>query len=291
MPFTINRKFLLSLFLISHTLGKFQSQVDNTLALSLGFPLKYSPGEPFDKHPTNSDQIIDGDGDDDSEAGHQPSSDPLIDNTESPTFADGSVECAKPAQSPSKLRRSRLNKGQKSFCPWQEFRGSTSPTSPDSKQDASPPTGADEIWPKLDKETGILRLLFQLERAPGTYGESDFTVCEGTAGRTIPVCFPFRLNYPLVIRSPANLVEPCRFCKRFLPPLQSRFNQYLSILTSRTFIWIRLLTDLGSSSPCAGLKTDVCIETYEELWCCVAAKKRTAALLDISPSSFEVSKS
>lgn len=244
MPFSINPNFLLSLFLISQTLGKSQFQADNALALSSRFPLKNSPFEPIDQHLTDSDQTVDDNGDDDSEAGFQPSSDPLMDNTESPTFADGSAECAKPAQSPSKLRLSRLNKRQKSLCPWQEFRDPTSPTSPESKQGTLSPTGAERIWPKLDKGTGILRLLLQLERAPGTYGESNLNVCEGTAGRTIPVCFPFHVNHPLVIRSPANLVEPCRFCKRFLPPLLSRFNQYPPSLTSRISIWNKLLTDL-----------------------------------------------
>lgn len=244
MPFSINLNSLLSLFLISQTLGKIQSQVDNTWALSSGFPLKNSPVEPFDNHLTDSEQTVDGNGDDDSQAGFQPRPDPLINNIESPTFADGSVECAKPVQSPFKLRRSPLNKRQKSLCPWQEFRDPTSPKPPESEQGTLPPTDAERIWPKLDNERGILRLLLQLERAPGTYGESNLNVCEGTAGRTIPVCFPFRVNHPLVIRSPANLVEPCRFCKRFLPPLLSRFNQYPPFLTGRISIWNRLLTDL-----------------------------------------------
>lgn len=165
MPFSTNRNFLLSLFLISQTLGKLQSQADSTLALSSGFPLKNSPVEPFDNHPTDFDQTVDGNGDDNSEAGFQPSSDPLIDIIESPTFADGSVECAKPTQSPSKLRRSPLNKRQKSLCPWQEFRDLISPTPPEGEQVTIPPASVEKIWPKLDKKRGILRLLLQLERA------------------------------------------------------------------------------------------------------------------------------
>lgn len=213
--------FLLFILLISQTLGIFQSQVDNTLALTSDFPLENSPVDPFDKHLTDSDQTVDGNEDDDSEVGFQQTLDPLTaDNIESPTIADGgSLECAKPAaQSSSKFRRSRLNKRQKSQCPWQEFRDPKSPTSPpERKQGSSPLTDSDRIWPKLDQKTSLYRLLYQLERAPGTNGESNLNVCEGTAGRTIPVCFPFRINYPRVLRTPANVVEPCRFCKRFLP--------------------------------------------------------------------------
>lgn len=213
MPFSIKGNFLLSLFLTSHTLGNFHSQEDEALASSSGNPPKNSPVEPFDKHLTDSDQTIDGNGDANIEASFQPSSSPPIDITERPLFADGSVDCAKPAQSPSTLRPSRLDRRQKALCSWQEFRGPASPTFHESKKGALSPTGSDRIWPKLDKETPILRLLFQLERAPGTNGERNLNVCEGTASRTIPVCFPFRVTYPFVIRSPANLVEPCRFCK------------------------------------------------------------------------------
>lgn len=189
-------------------LGKPQSQED---ALSSSFPPDHTPVTPFDSHLTASDQTIDVNWDNNNEAGLQTSSNPLIDNTESPLIADENVDCAKLA---SRLRRLRLDKRQKSFCPSQEFRDPTSPTPPEEgKQGASSPTDLDGFWPKLDKKTSIYRLLIQLERAPGTNGESNSKVCEGTAGRTSPVCFPFRLNYPLVIRSPANLVEPCRFRK------------------------------------------------------------------------------
>lgn len=140
-PFSTKQNSLLSLSLTPHTLGKFQSQEDNTLALSSGFPLKNNPVESFDKHLTDSDQTIDGNGDNNIEAGFQPSTNAPIVNTESPLFADGSVDCAKPVQSPSNLKRSRLDERQKSLCPWQEFRGPTGPTSPESKQDVLSPTG------------------------------------------------------------------------------------------------------------------------------------------------------
>lgn len=299
MPFPISDIFLLFILLISPTLGIFQSQVDNTLALTSDFPLDNSPVDPFNKHLTDSDQTIDGNEDDDSEVGFQLRLDPLTDNTESPTYANGgSLECANPtAQSLSKFRRSRLNKRQKSLCPWQEFRDPKSPTSPpERKQGSSPLTDSDRIWPKLDRKTSLYRLLYQLERAPGTNGESNLNVCEGTAGRTIPVCFPFRINYPRVLRTPVNVVEPCRFCKRFLPPPTCRVDSshcplFLDEPENLSGMRLLTLTDLVVYLPCVGLRTDVCIEDYEELWCCAAAKKRITEHLDISPSDFEVSQS
>lgn len=287
MPASIKRNFVFFSFLIFHVLGNPQPPEDGILASS--FPLDHAPVAPFDSHLTASDKTIDGNWDNGNEAGLQTNTDPPIDNAETLLIADEGVHCVEPTQKPSKLRRSRLDKRQKSFCPLQEFRGPTSPTPPEEgKQGASSPTSVDQSWPRLRKETSVYRLLIQLERAPGTNGESNSNVCEGTAGRTIPVCFPFHITYPLVLGSPASLVEPCRFCEWFLPPKIQPIPHQLD----ESNFYPEYITDgPDSSSPPVGSRTDVCIESYEELWCCVAAKKRLTEHLEISPSDFEVSKS
>lgn len=221
MPFPIKRNFFLFLFLIFHSLGNPQTQEDDILALSSSFPLDHTPVAPLDSLLTAS---VDGNWDNNNEASLQTSSNPLIDNTESPLIADESVGCAKPAQNPSKLRRLRLDKRQKSFCTWQEFRDPTSPKPPEEgKQGALSPTGGDPFWPTLSEKSSLPNLLIQLERAPGTNGESNSHVCEGTAGKTIPVCLLFGFTYPLVLGSPTPLLEPCRFCESFLPPPDSTY--------------------------------------------------------------------
>lgn len=224
MPFPIKPNFFLFLVLIFHSLGNPQTQEDEISALSSSLPLGHTPVAPLDSHLTSSGQTIDGNWDNKNEASLQTSSDSLIDNTDTPLIADESVGCAKPAQKSSKLRRSRLDKRQKSFCPWQEFRNPTSPKPPEEgKQGALSPSGGDQFWSTLNKESSPYDLLILLERAPGTNGETNLNVCEGTAGRTIPVCFPFVFTYPLELGSPAPLLEPCRFCESFLPPPDSTY--------------------------------------------------------------------
>lgn len=139
----------------------------------------------------------------------QQASTSLSESTKSAIFSSNSIaNCAdhSPDQihNPSKVKRSQLSKHQKKdSCP---------------DQKALPPSGSDERgrpWPSFGDGVDIEKRILQLMLTQGVDGVADSTACWQDEYMQIPVCTPLRGFR----QSPAQVVEPCRLCKRyFLPP-------------------------------------------------------------------------
>lgn len=147
----------------------------------------------------------------------QQASTSLSEFTKSALFSSNSISnCAdhSPDQikAPRKVKRSQLSKRQKKdFCPSQQLL--------QTDQRALPPSGSDEtrgVWPSFEAGgEDIERRIILLLLAQGVEGVPDSHACWQDSNIQIPVCTPL-----LVFRrSPSQVVEPCRLCKRyFLPP-------------------------------------------------------------------------
>lgn len=133
----------------------------------------------------------------------------LSESTKSALFYRNSIaDCADhqpdQIQNPSKVNRSQLSKRQKKdFCP---------------DQKKLPPSGSGESrrpWPSFDDNDDIERRILLLMLTQGVDGVADSTACWQDEWMQIPVCTPLRGFR----KSPAQVVEPCRLCKRyFLSP-------------------------------------------------------------------------
>lgn len=118
--------------------------------------------------------------------------------------------------SPSRRKRSQSNKRQHAdICPAQHLLQ----IKPGTDQKAIPPSGSEEKrgpWPAFgDGGEDIERRILLLMLTQGVDGVANSNVCWQDTYMQIPVCAPLHGSR----QSPAQVIEPCRLCKRyFLPP-------------------------------------------------------------------------
>ena len=212
IPSSNMRNLFLLLSLISHAVAEF-SKLPHTPAQEgvAALPTSLLPadtseiyGNPLEPSPwTTAESSIN------EPRCQQQASTSLSESTKSALVSSNSIaNCADHSpdqiQTPSKVNRSQLSKRQKKdFCP---------------DQRALPPSGSDERrgpWPSFDDGGDIERRILQLMLTQGVEGVADSTACWQDEYMQIPVCTPLRGFR----QSPAQVVEPCRLCKRyFLPP-------------------------------------------------------------------------
>lgn len=90
---------------------------------------------------------------------------------------------------------------------------------PGTDEKAIPPSGSEEKrgpWPAFgDSGDDIEKRIYRLMLTQGVDGVANPDVCWQDTYMQIPVCAPLQASR----QSPAQVVEPCRLCKRyFLPP-------------------------------------------------------------------------
>lgn len=147
----------------------------------------------------------------------QQASSPLSESTKSVLFSSNSIaNCANNSpnhiQPPSRRKRSQLSKRQKEdSCPSQQLLQ----IEPGTDHKALPPSGSDERkgpWPAFeDGGEDIEKRILLLMLTQGVDGVPDSNACWQDTYMQIPVCAPLLGSQ----QSPAQVVEPCRLCKRY----------------------------------------------------------------------------
>lgn len=133
---------------------------------------------------------------------------------------------------PNRRKRSQFNKRQKAdFCPARQLLQ----IKPGTDQKAIPPSGSEEKrgpWPAFDDGgDDIEKRILLLMLTQGVDGVADPNVCWQDTYMQIPVCAPLQVSR----QSPAQVVEPCRLCKRyFLPPCKHFDGSRALVSTSST---------------------------------------------------------
>lgn len=119
---------------------------------------------------------------------------------------------------PNRRKRSQFYNSQKAdFCPAQQLLQ----IKPGTDQKVLPPSGSDERrgpWPVFEDGDDIENRILLLMLTQGVEGVANSRECWQDSYMQVPVCTPlngFR-------KSPAQVIEPCRLCKRyFLLPTAS----------------------------------------------------------------------
>lgn len=148
---------------------------------------------------------------------------PLSESIEEPLSSSNSItDCVNhpPNQTkpPKRRKRSQFYKRQKAdFCPAQQLLQ----IKPGTDQKALPPSGSDEKrgpWPVFEDSDNIESRILLLMLTQGVEGVANSRVCWQDSYMQIPVCAPIHGSR----QSPAQIIEPCRLCKRyFLLPTAS----------------------------------------------------------------------
>ena len=136
---------------------------------------------------------------------------------------------------PNRRKRSQFNKRQQAdICPARQLLQ----IKPGTDQKAIPPSGSEEKrgpWPAFDDGgDDIEKRILLLMLTQGVDGVAEPNVCWQDTYMQIPVCAPLHGSR----QSPAQVVEPCRLCKRyFLPPCKHFDSSRALVSTSSTEYW------------------------------------------------------